>query len=56
MQGWKKNRVGLGVLLLISSLVANYDDFSEGQKVSLIALLVLVYYLYVKFLNNYPKA
>ena len=46
MQGWQRNRFGLAILIFASAVVANIDDFSQGQIVSLIGLFVVIYYLF----------
>ena len=55
MQGWQGNRFGLAILIFASAVVANIDSFSQGQIVSLIGLFIVIYYLYVIYLNRYKK-
>lgn len=55
MQGWQRNRFGLAVLIITSAIVANIDSFSQGQIISLIGLFVVIYYLYVIYINKYKK-
>jgi len=55
MQGWQRNRFGLAILIFASAVIANVEDFSQGQIISLIGLLVVIYYLYVIYLNKYKK-
>jgi|TARA_B100001094_G_scaffold68497_1_gene64834 hypothetical protein len=55
MQGWQRNRFGLAILIFASAVVANIDSFSQGQIVSLIGLFIVIYYLYVIYLNRYKK-
>lgn len=55
MQGWQRNRFGLAVLIFASAIVANVEDLSQGQIISLIGLFVVIYYLYVIYLNRYKK-
>jgi len=55
MQGWQRNRFGLAILIFASAVVANVDSFSQGQIVSLIGLFIVIYYLYVIYLNRYKK-
>mgnify|MGYP001240708915 CR=1 FL=1 len=55
MQGWQRNRFGLAILIFASAVVANIDSFSQGQMVSLIGLFIVIYYLYVIYLNRYKK-
>ncbi|MDC3385966.1 hypothetical protein OAY05_00390 [Gammaproteobacteria bacterium] len=55
MQGWQRNRFGLAVLIFASAIVANVEGLSQGQIVSLIGLFVVIYYLYVIYLNRYKK-
>tara|TARA_B110000014_G_C19797107_1_gene414101 strand:+ start:456 stop:626 length:171 start_codon:yes stop_codon:yes gene_type:complete len=55
MQGWQRNRFGLAILIFASAVVANIDGFSQGQIVSLIGLFIVIYYLYVIYLNRYKK-
>lgn len=55
MQGWQRNRFGLAILIFASAIVANIDRFSQGQMISLIGLFVVIYYLYVIYLNRYKK-
>ena len=49
MQGWQRNRFGLAILIFASAVVANIDDFSQGQIVSLIGLFVVIYYFLFNF-------
>ncbi len=55
MQGWQRNRFGLAILIIASAIVANIDGLSQGQIISLIGLFVVIYYLYVIYLNKYKK-
>ena len=55
MQGWQRNRFGLAILIFASAIVANIDDLSQGQIMSLIGLFVVIYYLYDIYLNRYKK-
>jgi hypothetical protein len=55
MQGWQRNRFGLAILIFASAVIANVEYFSQGQIISLIGLLVVIYYLYVIYLNKYKK-
>ena len=55
MQGWQRNRFGLAILIFASAVVANIDSLSQGQIVSLIGLFIVIYYLYVIYLNRYKK-
>jgi hypothetical protein len=55
MQGWQRNRFGLAILIFASAVVANIDSLSQGQMVSLIGLFIVIYYLYVIYLNRYKK-
>ena len=55
MQGWQRNRFGLAILIFASAIVANIETFSQGQIISLISLFVVIYYLYVIYLNKYKK-
>jgi|TARA_Y100000389_G_scaffold204283_1_gene256059 hypothetical protein len=55
MQGWQRNRFGLVILIFASAIVANIDTLSQGQIISLIALFIVIYYLYVIYLNRYKK-
>ena len=55
MQGWQRNRFGLAILIFASAIVANIDDLSQGKIMSLIGLFVVIYYLYVIYLNRYKK-
>jgi len=55
MRGWQRNRLGLAILIFSSAIVANIDTFSQGKIISLIGLFVVIYYLYVAYLNRYKK-
>jgi hypothetical protein len=55
MRGWQRNRIGLAILILTSATVANIESFSQGKIISLIGLFVVIYYLYVAYLNKYKK-
>ncbi len=55
MQGWQRNRFGLVILIFLSAIVANIDLLSQGQIISLISLFVVIYFLYIKYINKYNK-
>jgi hypothetical protein len=55
MQVWKKNRLVLAVIIIASSFIANIDDMTQGQKASIIGLLLVLFYIYVKYINRYNK-
>ena len=55
MQCWKKNRLVLAVIIIASSFIANIDDMTQGQKASVIGLLLVLFYIYVKYINRYNK-
>jgi hypothetical protein len=55
MDGWKKNRFGLAIFIFASAVVANIETFTQGQIISLIALFVAIFYLYVIYVNKYSK-
>ena len=55
MQGWQRNRFGLAILIFASAIIANVDSLTQGQIISLIGLLVIIFYLYVIYINKYKK-
>ena len=55
MQGWQRNRFGLAILIVASATVANISSLTQGQIISLIGLFVVIFYLYVIYVNKYKK-
>ena len=55
MQGWQRNRFGLSILIFASAIIANVDSLTQGQIISLISLFVIIFYLYVTYINKYKK-
>ena len=55
MQGWQRNRFGLSILIFASAIIANVDGLTQGQIISLICLFVIIFYLYVIYINKYKK-
>ena len=55
MRGWQRNRFGLAILIFASAIVANMDNLTQGQIISLIGLFVVIFYMYVIYVNRYKK-
>lgn len=55
MMGWQKNRFGLAILIISTAFIANIEIFTQGQAISLITVFVVIFYLYVKYINKYNK-
>ena len=55
MRGWQRNRFGLDILIISTSIIANIEIFTQGQAISLITVFVVIFYLYVKYINKYNK-
>jgi len=53
MRGWQRNRIALGITIIIGALIANIASFTQAQIISLEALLFLLFYLYVRYKNSY---
>ncbi len=52
-KGWQRNRILLAILIGIAVVVMNIPGLTAGQILSLIALIALGFYLYVRYLNKY---
>ena len=55
MMGWQRNRFGLAILIILTAFIANIETLTQGQAISLIALFVIIFYLYVIYINKYNK-
>ena len=55
MRPWQRNRFALVALIIAGVITVNIPSFTTGQIVSLIALYLLLFFLYVKFFNRYTK-
>ena len=55
MQGWKKNRLVLAVIIIASSFIANIDDMTQGQKASIIGLLLVLFYICLLYTSPSPR-
>jgi hypothetical protein len=55
MMGWQRNRFGLAILIISTAFIANIKTLTQGQAISLIALFVVIFYLYVIYINKYNK-
>ena len=55
MRPWQRNRFALVAVIIASVVTINIPNFSTGQIVSLVALYLLVFFLYVRFFNSYSK-
>ncbi len=53
LRGWKRNRILLAILIIIAVIIVNVPGFTIGQILSLMALLVLIFFLYVRYFNRY---
>ncbi len=55
MKPWQRNRFALVAVIIASVITVNIPDFTPAQILSLIALYLVLFFLYVKFLNRYNK-
>ena len=46
---------GLAILIFASAIVANISSLTQGQIISLIGLFVVIFYLYVIYVNKYKR-
>jgi len=53
MRGWQRNRIALGITIIVGASIANIVNFTQAQIISLEALLFLLFYLYVRYTNTY---
>jgi len=55
MRPWQRNRFALVGVIIASVITINLPDLDIGQIVSLIALYLLIFFLYVRYFNRYNK-
>ena len=55
MKPWQRNRFALVAVMIATVITANIPGLTTGQIISLAALYLLLFFLYVKFFNRYQK-
>ena len=55
MAPWQRNRFALVVVIAATVITVNISALNTGQLVSLIALYVVLFFLYVRYFNRYKK-
>lgn len=55
MRPWQRNRFALVAVIIASVVTINIPSLDMGQIVSLVALYLLCFFLYVRFFNSYNK-
>ncbi len=55
MRPWQRNRFALVAVIIASVVTINIPTFSNGQILSLVALYLLLFFLYVRYFNRYSK-
>ncbi len=55
MQPWQRNRFALVAMIIATVVTVNIPALATEQILSLVALYVLLFFLYVRYLNRYQK-
>jgi hypothetical protein len=55
MRPWQKNRFALVALILATVVTFNIPSLNTQQIISLLALYILLFFLYVRYFNRYQK-
>jgi hypothetical protein len=55
MKPWQRNRFALVAVIIASVITINVPSLEIGQIGSLIALYLLIFFLYVRYFNRYSK-
>ena len=55
MRPWQRNRIVLVIFILAAVVTANIPSLTTNQILSLVALYVLLFFLYVRYFNRYQK-
>ncbi len=55
MKPWQRNRFALVAVIFATIITTNIPGLTTAQIVSLTALYILLFFLYLKFFNRYQK-
>ena len=55
MKPWQRNRFALVAVILATVVTFNIPVLDTSQILSLLALYILVFFLYVRYFNRYQK-
>ena len=55
MKPWKRNRLALALVIFLAVVIINIPAFTTTQALSLIALVIVLFFGYVVLWNNYKK-
>lgn len=55
MKPWQRNRFALVAIIIATVITFNIPSLNTQQIISLIALYVLLFFLFVRYFNRYQK-